>query len=205
MSRSTAVSAVPLAVIVVVGALLSYRSHSILRQDRDMVVHTYQVLGSIRQALLATEEAETGQRGYIITGDPSFLEPYDKARHQALPASLADLGRLLIRNKGQQVRLARLRSLIDQKLNQIQTTINARRDQSFEAARDLIARQDNDGVMNRIRAIASEMDAEEEKLLKQRAGHVAASEARILWLAALTAALSVAARVWIGIRASRRS
>ncbi|MDQ6760810.1 MAG: CHASE3 domain-containing protein, partial [Acidobacteriota bacterium] len=141
----------------------------------------------------------------IITGNPSFLEPYDKARQQALPASLADLGRLLIRNKAQQVRLARLHSLIDEKLNQIQTTINARRDQSFNSARELIASRDNDGVMNQIRAIASEMDAEEEKLLEQRAGHVQASEARILWLAAVTAAFSVAARIWIGIRASRRS
>ena len=112
MSRSTAVSAAPLAVIVVVGAILSYRSHAILRQDRDMVVHTYQVIGSVRDALLATEEAETGERGFVITGDSGFLESYDKARNQGIPASLADLGRLLIRNRGQQERLARLRLLI---------------------------------------------------------------------------------------------
>jgi methyl-accepting chemotaxis protein len=198
------VSAVPLAVIVVVGALLSYRSHKILRQDRDMVVHTYQVIGSVRDALLATEEAETGQRGFIITGQPSFLEPYKKARSQTIPAVLADLGRLLIRNKGQQVRLARLRSLIEEKLNQIQTTVEARRDRDFEAARSLIASEDNDRVMNKIRAIASEMDDAEETLLKERAGRAANSEMRIIWLAALTATLSVAARIWIGVDAAKR-
>ena len=167
-----------------------------------MVVHTYQVLGSVMTALRATEEAETGQRGFIITGDASFLEPYEKARGQGIPAVLADLDRLLIRNRGQRERLARLRPLIQDKLNQIQTTIDVRRERGFEAAGALIA--DQDRVMNGIRAIASEMDNEEEKLLKERAGHVAASEARILWLAALTAALSVTARIWIAVKVAAR-
>ena len=204
MSRSTALSAAPLAVIVVVGATLSYRSHAILRQDRDMVVHTYQVLGSVMTTLRATEEAETGQRGFIITGQPCFLEPYEKARSQAIPAALADLDRLLIRNRGQRERLARMRPLIQEKLKQIQTTIDIRRERGFEAARDLIATQDNDQVMNGIRRLASEMDSEEERLLKERAGRAAASEARILWLAAFTAALSVTARIWIGVKAAGR-
>lgn len=204
MSRSTAVSAAPLAVIVVVGAILSYRSHAILRQDRDMVVHTYQVIGSVRDALLATEEAETGERGFVITGDPGFLESYEKARHQGIPAALADLGRLLIRNRGQQERLARLRLSIEQKLNQLQTAITIRRERNFDAARAFITSQQSERTMNRIRAIASEMDNEEQKLLKERAGHVATSEARILWLAAITAALSVTARILIAIRAAKR-
>ncbi|MDQ6663046.1 MAG: CHASE3 domain-containing protein [Acidobacteriota bacterium] len=68
MSRSTAASAIPLVFIVAAGGYLSYRSHAILRQDRDMVVHTYQVIGATRAALLAAEDAETGQRGFIITG-----------------------------------------------------------------------------------------------------------------------------------------
>ena len=204
MSRTTALSAAPLAVIVVIGAILSYRSHAILKQDREMVVHTYQVLGSVMTALRATEEAETGQRGYIITGETSFLEPYEKARNQAIPAALADLDRLLIRNRGQRQRLARLRPLIQDKLNQIRTTIDVRRERGFEPARALVADQDNDRVMNGIRAMASEMDNEEEKLLKERAGHVATSEARIFWLAGLTAVLSVTARIWIAVKAARR-
>lgn len=169
-----------------------------------MVVHTYQVIGSVRDALLATEEAETGERGFTITGDPKFLESYEKARNQAIPASLADLGRLLIRNRRQQARLARLRFLIEQKLNQIQTAIQVRRERDFESARAFIISQQSEREMNSIRAIASEMDNEEQKLLKERAGHVDKSEARILWLAALTATLSVTARILIAVKAAKR-
>ena len=168
-----------------------------------MVVHTYQVIGATRAALLAAEDAETGQRGFIITGDPAFLEPYEKARNQAIPASLADLERLLVRNRGQQKRLGRLRDLIHKQFDEIQTTIYARQNRNFEAARVLIeSRMGGKDVMDEIRAVVSQMDSEEQKLLKERAGRVAASEARILWAAAMMAAISMAVRIVMAIRAS---
>ena len=70
---TTLTSSIPLILVVVMGAFLSLRSHAILRQDRDMVVHTYQVIGAVRQALLLVEEGESGQNGFVITGDPGFL------------------------------------------------------------------------------------------------------------------------------------
>src|SRR5205085_12067654 len=114
ISRSTVVSTAPLVFIVLIGSFLSYRLHSILRQDRDMVIHTYQVLGAAREAMHATCEAETGERGFIITGDPAFLAPYEKAQKQTIPAALADLTWLLIRNAAQRKRFARLHELIEQ-------------------------------------------------------------------------------------------
>jgi methyl-accepting chemotaxis protein len=199
MSRSTVVSAAPLAFIVLVGALLSYRSHAILRLDRDMVIHTYQVLGAAREVMQATGEAETGERGFIITGDPGFLVPYEKARNQAIPAALADLTRLLVRNAAQRKRFARLRELIWEKFDEIQTTIQVRRDQGFEAARTLVTDQERRRAMDHIRAVVSDMDNEEEKLLEQRSRNVAVSEERILWVAAFTATLSIATRIFIAI------
>src|SRR3954447_24743497 len=126
LSRTTVTSSIPLALVVVVGAVLSFRSHTVLRQDRDLVVHTYQVIGAVRQTLLLTAEAETAQRGFVITGDPAFLVPYDKARNQLLPATLADLNRLLVRNTGQQQRLNRLRNLLQHKFEGVQSTIGIR-------------------------------------------------------------------------------
>ncbi len=205
MSRSTVISAVPLILLVSAGGFLSYRSHLILRQDRDMVVHTYQVLGATREAMLAAEDAETGQRGFIITGDDTFLTPYEKARKQAIPASLADLERLLIRNRGQQKRLAWLHRLIDQKFAEIQTTIDIRRNQNFEAARLAITSRKGKDVMDEIRTVVSQMDYEEQKLLKERSARASGSETRILWIAALMAAISVCVRVIIAIRAMKET
>jgi CHASE3 domain sensor protein len=203
MSRSTLASTAPLAMILLVGAFLSYRSHAILRQDRDMVVHTYQVLGAARAAMQAAGDAETAERGFVITGDPSILVPYIKAKKQSIPATMADLDRLLIQNGAQQKRLARLRRLIDEEFDDIQTTVEARRDQNFEAARVLVTAEQRKRTVDEIRALVSEMDNEEQKLLKQRSRNAAASEERILWVAALTAALSLTTRILIAIKVFR--
>jgi methyl-accepting chemotaxis protein len=53
------------------GGYLSYRYNILLRENRDLVVHTYQVINAIDGLLIRLEDAETGQRGYIITGDAS--------------------------------------------------------------------------------------------------------------------------------------
>ncbi len=204
MSRSTVISAVPLVLLVAAGGFLSYRSHLILRQDRDMVVHTYQVIGATRAVMLAAEDAEAGQGGFIITGDDGFLAPYEKARRQAVPASLADLERLLIRNRGQQKRLAWLRRLIERKFAEIRTTIEVRRNQNFEAARLLIASRKGKDAMDEIRTVVSQMDYEEQKLLKERSARATGSETRILWVAALMAVISISVRVFIAIRAMKQ-
>ena len=203
MSRSTVASSAPLALIVLAGAFLSYRSHEILRQDRDMVIHTYQVLGAAREAMQAAGDAETGERGYVITGDPAFLLPYTKAKKQMLPAAMADLDRLLMKNGAQRKRLARLRQLIEEEFDEIKTTIEARRDRNFEAARALVTAHQRKRATDEIRAIVSEMDNEEQKLLQQRFLNVRISERRTLWIAALTAALSVTTRILIAIKASK--
>jgi len=204
MSRSTIVSAIPIVLVIAAGGFLSYRSHVILRQDRDMVVHTYQVIGATRAAMLAAEDAETGARGFIITGDEAFLAPYEKARKQGIPSSLADLERLLIRNKGQQTRLAWLRRLIDEKFAEIRNSIDVRRKGDFEAARLAIINREDKGVMDQIRTVVSQMDFEEEKLLKERSLRAGASETRILWIAVLMAAISITVRVVIAIRAMKQ-
>ena len=167
-----------------------------------MVVHTYQVIGAVRQALLLTEEGENAQNGFVITGDLAFLDRY-RARKKLVPATLSDLDRLLVRNQKQQTRLIRLRRLLDEKFSEFDVAIQARSTQGFEAAQVLIKNQERRRETDSIRALASEMDSLEEQLLKERADHVAASERRILLVGAATATLSVAVRIYLAMRATR--
>src|SRR3954452_17113923 len=101
LSRTTITSSIPLALVVVVGAILSFRSHAVLRQDRDMVVHTYQVIGSVRNVLLLTEQSQSAQAGSVITGTQESLDRYE-GQKKLVPATLSDLDRLLIRTESQQ-------------------------------------------------------------------------------------------------------
>ena len=67
-----AVTAIALAVIAVTG----YRSARSLIANDELVAHTHQVRRQIADVLTQTINAETGQRGYVITGQDSFLAPY---------------------------------------------------------------------------------------------------------------------------------
>ena len=70
-----------LAALLVIG-LVSYRSTSELIETAGLVTHTHQVLENLEQLLSTMKDAETGQRGYLITGEDRYLEPYTSALGQ---------------------------------------------------------------------------------------------------------------------------
>ena len=68
-----------LAVFLVVGAV-SYDSIRRFNSSADWVRHTHEVLTGLDELLSGMTDAETGERGYVITGEPRYLEPYNAAR-----------------------------------------------------------------------------------------------------------------------------
>ena len=84
-------AALPLSVVVVTGALLSIGSHYLLRHDRELVDHSSEVISAADQVLLGSLDAKMGQGGFVITGNPSFLGPYEQASADSIPAALARL------------------------------------------------------------------------------------------------------------------
>ncbi|HEX5269251.1 MAG TPA: CHASE3 domain-containing protein, partial [Gemmataceae bacterium] len=102
--------ALSLAAVVVVGAL-AYRSTEKLEEAGAVVInsnravaHTHEVLTTLEQVLSLLKDAETGQRGFLLTGEASYLQPYEDAR-QSIETSLARLQELTADNPAQQQRL----------------------------------------------------------------------------------------------------
>src|SRR5688572_6447682 len=69
---------VPLMVLCVVG-VLAYRNTNTLEETNGQVVHTYEVLNALDSITQLLKDAETGQRGFLITGADAYLTPYDDA------------------------------------------------------------------------------------------------------------------------------
>ena len=67
-----------LLVFALVGAV-SYWSITQLIAASDWRKHTYDVLGTLDQTLSSLKDSETGERGYILTGEEKYLEPYQAA------------------------------------------------------------------------------------------------------------------------------
>ena len=92
-SRSLLLSLLPVLVMVSVAALLTMHFSDQLAANRARARHTYEVIDTARSLLSDIQDAETGQRGFIITGRPDYLSPYQSAT-AALPDRLAKLQRL---------------------------------------------------------------------------------------------------------------
>ena len=140
-------------------AVVSYRNTNLLIENDALVEHSHQVRLELADLLSVMKDAETGQRGYVITGDESYLEPY-KAALSALPATLADLRKLTADNPEQQRRLASITPLIEAKLAELKAVIDLRRAQGFDAAAKLVTTNAGKTHMDQIRAVVAAADQE---------------------------------------------
>jgi CHASE3 domain sensor protein len=89
-------------------------------------MHTYQVLQNQEKILSLLRDAETGQRGYIITGDERYLEPYNLAVKD-VTTKINDVLELTKDNVKQQQRIGTLKSLVTDKFTELNQTIETRR------------------------------------------------------------------------------
>src|SRR5579862_1300174 len=119
-------------VLIIVG-WITYTNTQELALSRAEQEHTYAMLLQIDQILSDLVNAETGQRGYILTGLDRYLEPYNSAKADITNA-VGRLATLTADNPHQIGRIEALRPLVQQKLTELEETIALRRDKSFDAA-----------------------------------------------------------------------
>jgi len=141
-------------------------TNSLIANDAT-VSHTYAVKENLAQLLSDLKDAETGQRGYVITGDESYLEPYTAALPH-ITNVLGTLKTLTADNPHQQDRWGRIEPLIASKLAVLKQTIDLRRTQGFDAALAVVNNGSGKAVMDQIRGVLADADKEETDLLTQR-------------------------------------
>ena len=159
--------AITLAIFVIVGAV-SYQSVTKQTEAAAWVAHTREVQNQLTQLLSNLQDAETGQRGYVITGVESYLAPYTDGSARA-EENRRHLAELVSDNPRQQARADALAPLIADKLAELQQTVELRRTRDFTAAQSLVLSDRGKKTMDAIRTIVQEMNSEEEALLKTRA------------------------------------
>lgn len=146
---------------------VSYVNTSKLTMTASWVTHTHQVLEAKEKILSLLKDAETGQRGYLITGEPRYLEPYNNAA-SSLAQAIAKLRELTADNPAQQERIAALDPLVSSKLQELKQTIDLRTNQGFEAARKVVLTDQGKHVMDSIRLKLGDIDDAERSLLAVR-------------------------------------
>ena len=162
-----------LAILITIGSV-TYLAITKLTDTSERVAHTHKVLENLAGLIQALTNAETGQRGFIITGEEPYLEPY-QAGLSLIDQNIREVRNLTRDNPNQQRRLDALEPRITQRLATLKTGIELQKSKGFEAARDWIAGGRGKKEMDEIRKVAAEMEQEENDLLKKRSEEAQAS------------------------------
>lgn len=138
-----------------------------LRQNNEKVVHSHEVIVALDELLSKIQDAETGQRGFLLTNNERYLDPYNSAL-SAVPQKLAEIAELTRDNAAQQRRLSALKTHAVAKLAELKDTIDLRRTQNADAALTLVNSDRGKIEMDAIRAQLTAMGKEEADLRAQR-------------------------------------
>jgi len=157
-----------LAVIaIVIIALLSYQSLQDTAASARNLAHSIAVLTDLESLLSTLKDAETGQRGYLLTGDERYLEPYTNARAE-LPGELQRARPLLGDRAAQLRRLEVLETVARQKMDELESTIVQRRAGRVDAALAIVNTDRGKIYMDRVRSLVADMESDERGLIAQR-------------------------------------
>lgn len=156
------------AVIVLIATIvLGFRSVQSLYRTHESVGLAYQTRAALDEVLATLLDAETGERGYVITNNPSYLDPYIRAR-QAIDSNLAQTRRLMADDPDQQADFMQVASLADRKLAELEMVIKLRRDGSFSEAQAEVAKHLGKTLMDDMRVVVARMVARENVRLRAR-------------------------------------
>jgi len=159
-------------ILVLLIGILAYRAWRAFALRNEQVQITRQVIADTNGLLSSLKDAETGQRGFLLTGEERYLEPYREALTQT-PILLKDLDDVTAsRRPDQAQRVEKLKPLVRDKLEELNQTIQLRRNQGLAPALAIVRTDRGQTIMNEIRAICAEIQS----VANRRLSTLAASE-----------------------------
>lgn len=164
----------PAAVIAL--ALIGFASYQGLQRQLEearWVEHTHAVLTTLEETVSLLKDAETGTRGYVITGEERYLDPYTRAL-DAIRGEFTLLRQQLADNPGQVQHAYLLESLAASRLNELEAVLEAYRESAAKGAAQVRTGRGK-SYMDEIRMLGAQMKQEQERLLAQRAARASAS------------------------------
>lgn len=142
-------------------------SQSSSEQREWWVNHTHTVINLSKSLLVELNNAETGQRGYLLTEKKSYLAPYEQGTQSAREL-LQTLMQKTSDNATQQQRLTRLSTLVNKKFDELQLTIDLTTDDKLDQAMRIVNSDLGKDLMSEIRAVITAFEKQEQVLLAQR-------------------------------------
>jgi CHASE3 domain sensor protein len=174
-----------------ISGMIAYRNIEVLRINNEKIRHTHTVLISIDELLSTTQDAETGQRGFLLTGNDRYLEPYQSAVSD-VASRVETIASLIKDNPAQQANLRKVQRHIDAKLAELEETITLRRTKNTGAALAIVTTDRGKVEMDAIRNQLDVMRQEENRLRQLRVAEMDAAYGTALASGVLSGLLGAA-------------
>jgi signal transduction histidine kinase/CHASE3 domain sensor protein len=158
-----------------------YRNANSTQESVKLEKHTREVLQNLDETLISLLNVETGGRGYVLTGDESFLEAFNKGKQKA-SVNIEQLKVLLSDNAAQISQLAELERQTADKITRVEKYISDRRALGLDAVAQDVARGEGKSLMDNIRLTIGRMKTEENRLLEMRENNLQNVLNRNFWL-----------------------
>lgn len=181
---------------------IAYYNVRVMRDDAANIAQTHDVLASLDELFSTLQDAETSQRGFLLTGSEQYLAPYrDALTH--IRANLEIVAVHVGDNRVQQVRLAALRAHTEAKLAELDQTIDLRRRTGLDAALEVVASNRGKSEMDAIRSQIGLMKQDSDQLRQARMEELDTAY-RTAWLSGtVTCLLGVLLTLFVGFLVQR--
>ena len=136
--------------------ILSYQDWSAFQRSAPQVQHSRQLLQQVEDTLASMRDAESGQRGFVLTGDSEYLDSYNAAV-AALPGELSALRSSTANEPVLRTRVETLSGLVAEKTAELKETVALRQSEGFKAALNVIQSNRGKFAMDDIRKIGADL------------------------------------------------
>ena len=178
--------------------VVAYTCRAALGYDRlnAQIQQTHQVKEELSSVLGLVVDAETGQRGYLITDDSTYLTPYQQASSQ-IEGRLAHLQELIKDNRGQQERMKELRRLEQEEMAVLDETVQFDKQGRDMDAGQLVLSGVGQRRMEQLRQVVADMEKEEDRRLNKIASLANRGQWIVMLASLAIALLSIAVYVLV--------
>lgn len=147
--------------LLVIGGVVGYVHADRLSHHTQQLGNSNSIILALENLLSTLKDAETGQRGYLLTAEPSYLAPYELAQGRVL-SELTTLSKLLTGDDAQLAELGTVTRLINSKLIELARTIELEREGNREQALAIVRGDSGRAVMDQLRSTLTTMENHEQ-------------------------------------------
>ena len=152
--------------LIFINALSFFEIYNFIKAN-NWVIHSYEVMQANNKTILELLDAETHQRGYVITGDPEFVKNFN-ARIESINQNLNHAKQLTVDNPEQQATLNQIESLLKQRISMLQDVIKLKQAQRIDTPQGLALIRNGEKITDQIEQTMNKSRETEYSLLKQR-------------------------------------